>query len=84
MPTKEKSHANFSKKKEVDERLFYNCHIAGIATNEAWLIDSAWCNHMTGNECIFTNLETFVKSKVRLTNTAKVEAKEEEIGRAHV
>ena len=72
---KAKHQANFSKEKEEDGNLFYACQAAREEKEDTWYIDSGCSNHMTANENIFRDIDTSIKSQVRLGNGALVEVK---------
>ena len=42
--------------------------------NDTWYVDSAWSNRMTGDDSIFYNLDTSIKSQVKQRNGTLVEA----------
>lgn len=72
---KKKYQANFSKENEEDEHLFYSCEAASEEKNQTWYVDSGCSNHMSGDESIFSNLDTSRKSRVKLGNGALVHTK---------
>ncbi|CAH9134446.1 unnamed protein product [Cuscuta epithymum] len=55
--------------------MFYACHSAIETKEEEWYIDSGCSNHMTSNETIFHELDTSIKTKVKMGNGELVEAK---------
>ena len=66
-----KQNANFSESNS--ETLFITCNVAQKNTNDLWFLDSGCSNHMTGNKEFFENLDTSIKSEVKLGNNEIVE-----------
>lgn len=58
----------------MEEELFYACQAAMEEMNDRCYINSAWSNHMTRDDNIFYNLDTWIKPQVKFRNGALVEA----------
>jgi hypothetical protein len=66
-----KQNANFSE--SSSETLFITCHVAQENASNIWFLDSGCSNHMTGNKELFEDLDTSVKSQIKLGNDNIVE-----------
>ncbi|XP_058185851.1 uncharacterized protein LOC131303080 [Rhododendron vialii] len=62
--------AKFSKEKNGEGNLFYDCQVASEYKNEVWYLDSGCSNHMTGDQSIFLNMDTLAGSQVKMGNGA--------------
>ncbi|KAF8394079.1 hypothetical protein HHK36_020284 [Tetracentron sinense] len=77
---KNNQQANFSEEQESDGNMFYACQAASEQRNDVWYLDSGCSNHMTGDQSIFVNMNTFSNSQVRMRNGVLVQAKGKEYG----
>ncbi|KAF8377139.1 hypothetical protein HHK36_030512 [Tetracentron sinense] len=72
---KNNQQANFSEEQESDRNMFYACQASSEKRNDVWYLDSGCSNHMTGDQSIFVNMNTFSNSQVRMGNGVLVQAK---------
>nr|XP_043631608.1 uncharacterized protein LOC122603059 [Erigeron canadensis] len=66
--------ANYSEEKQKDGNVFF-CHSATVNKTDIWFLDNGCSNHMTGDESILVNIDTTIKSHVKMGNGAVVQVK---------
>lgn len=52
---------------------FMVCSSTGVHQNPVWLIDSGCSNHMTGDKCMFSDLDETLRVSVRLGDNKEMD-----------
>lgn len=64
--------AKFTEEKS-EENLFLACQTTSTRNGDIWYLDSDCTNHTTSDDRIFTNINSSVKSQIRMGNGAVVQ-----------
>jgi hypothetical protein len=57
---------------EKKENVFIICNVEEESNKDAWYLDNGCSNHMSGNKEMFSSIDEYVKSEVRMGNNIKL------------